>query len=337
MRLKSTKTVLIWGFYDHGNIGDDIMAAMFASQIEAIGHRPFIYTKNSRFAELGFKTVEEFGECDPDLVLLGGGSIFLSSEKSSADSDTRFHRLCEFCETNSVPIIAASIGSDGVKCFDQLSDGRKRLFSSAMFKCAALRLRSDLTLLSAKRTYLPDIVLCTAFYRKTYAPQRTEPSEPHSVFLNLTRRAYPYAPLFLALSAIRKTCTFHSMAEPVYSTEISLPFLRKLIASDFWGTIQAISKIDTMISSKLHPGIMALSLGAGFLPVRPRAKARAFVEDGIREGIIQERRLKALPMRQYQLSEGASDPYWQACLWERYRDYLQSNIAEIQSEHEIRK
>ena len=50
------KKVLIWGFYEQGNIGDDLMGMIIYELIEELGGCPIIFSTNKRFNEMGYNT-----------------------------------------------------------------------------------------------------------------------------------------------------------------------------------------------------------------------------------------------------------------------------------------
>lgn len=315
--------VLLAGLYDQGNLGDDLMAVMFAELVSSLGAEPIILTRSPRFVALGYTTAECAQRARFDAVLFAGGAFFKAASASKPASEAQFEKLSAVLRGTNAPIICTSLGSDGIDHLDNLSPARRSIVELPQLRTVAVRLRSDLALGLPKSVFLPDIVLATRYFRSIWGGRiHSDVTDPRYL-VNLSRRSIAALPTAFQLTRDAGLRIFLAHAPSIATGgEITLPFLARYAAEDMAGAIDAIEASRGMISSKLHPGIMALSLGRPFLSVRGRPKTRAFIEEYRDEGLITTR----AAAHQSTWIETAIDLDWQIRLWNSYRDFLGASL-----------
>lgn len=283
------KRVLVWGFYDQGNLGDDLMAAIFYEILEEIGHMPLIYSTNPRFKGMGYKTVSCFHDAEVDTVLLGGGAFFKGGNSSNSKIEKAITQLVFFIKEKRIPVFGLSLGSDGVNTLSEISVARRMILESQYFQGAVVRLKRDLRLGVRNLHYLPDVVLLTKYCCERYARLNLiDPGKNTPEFLiNLSRRSILHLPRALWMAQGRSAAFFHAHTGiRKASGEIALPILPLINNDDIRIELGYLNRAEVILSSKLHPGIIVMSFGARFIPIAARDKVKEFIcqfEDSILE------------------------------------------------------
>jgi polysaccharide pyruvyl transferase WcaK-like protein len=124
----------IWGSYNYGNYGDDVMAIIFAKAMEKEGHTPIVYRLNSTIANnFGIKVTNSLLEFmnETEVVVIGGGGMLVSTSRIRSlinhvdkEFENDFNRLQSLLIKDSKPVIAVSIGGDGLGAKAYLSKKR---------------------------------------------------------------------------------------------------------------------------------------------------------------------------------------------------------------------
>ncbi|MCW1933777.1 hypothetical protein [Pararhodobacter zhoushanensis] len=274
-----SKRVLVWGFYDQGNLGDDLMALMMAELAKQAGAVPVICSSNRDFADAGYEICATPADSRADLVLLGGGAFFKANTASKSSIEDKICLLATFLHNTSTPVYGLSLGSDGIESIEDASPARQSVVDAPGFSGAAIRLQQDLALGVRDLTFIPDIVLCTAhFCREVMGWKTPGPSTPKlGTLLNFSRRSLPSLLKTLWKKRGKRISMFQAHARKSHSGgEIVFPGLRNFRADDIPASLSAIAASDGIVSSKLHPGIIALSFGVPFEPKGSRPKTIAF-------------------------------------------------------------
>lgn len=286
--------VAVWGFYDQGNLGDDVMAILTAELIRKMGMNPVIISCNSTFYDMGYDVVPEIDAIAKQSlagIILGGGAFFKAARDSSLPIEKKVQRLATFLRTSSTPMIGLSLGSDGVSKLSELSPARRQVLESHNFKGTTLRLRQDEQLGVPNASYAPDIVLTSSVhYSKSDACGNSQLA-PDQYLINLTRRATLKIPLLLwHLKGKSKSLLVSKPKSDHYKRtkvpEIVLPFLPVVRSERVTDLLEAISRSKMVYSSKLHAGVISLSFGGRFYPVAPRKKTVAFISEYEKSGIL---------------------------------------------------
>ncbi|MCP3432390.1 hypothetical protein [Stutzerimonas stutzeri] len=317
--------VLVWGFYNQGNLGDDLMALIFAELIEELGHTAIIFSENSRFAELGYETASEFEGIKADAIVLGGGAFFKAANSSKSSIETSIGALADYIEDTAIPVFGMSLGSDGANSIDEISSNRRRVVGAASFSGAAVRLVKDVNLMAGKLSYLPDIVFAAKYYWVKKSATGEGDEGVGRILLNFSRRSIFSAPFAILRSGRNEKVTFlaHGGENPT-GGELSLPLLKKYVADDILKSVDYIGKSEGIFSSKLHPGIISLSYGKAFYAAAMRAKTRDFIMEYSGRGIINvEKRVG------YVNVSFRKNFDWQAELWGRYSELMNSFLQSV--------
>lgn len=272
--------VLIWGFYNQGNLGDDLMAAMFYELAEQAGHKPVLLSTNARFDAMGYVRCVTLVGLEVDHIIIGGGAFFKKGGPPNSAIERSIAELAEFIEEKRVPVIGASLGSDGIKHIREASPARRAVAQSQYFQGAAVRLRQDLTLGLPKLRYIPDIVLLTRHFCETFprlkpvAPTGTTPN----FLINLSRRSawcLPYA-IWLGRGYRKAFFRAHTGCGKT-GGEISLPIFPTIEEISVNCSLGYLRCAEIIVSSKLHPGVIAMSFARRFIPVAPTKKTQCFL------------------------------------------------------------
>ncbi|MBE0454106.1 MAG: hypothetical protein IBX58_10535 [Roseovarius sp.] len=279
---------LIWGFYDQGNIGDDLMAAMVCELAEQAGGRPVILTRNPRFADMGYATTDSLQGLEVDRILLGGGAFFKTGGPAASAIERAIADLARFMTENGIPAFGVSIGSDGVDTLRDLSPARKSVVESPCFRGACVRLKADLALGLPNLAYLPDIVLCTKEATGQFARLRVidpGPDAPETL-INLSRRSALQIPRALWLARGQRAAFFRAHTGPSPTGgELVLPFFRDVNENSINKALGYLRRAPIICSSKLHPGVIAMSFGNRFVSISPRPKTLAFLRQNEGTGV----------------------------------------------------
>ncbi|MBR9847008.1 MAG: polysaccharide pyruvyl transferase family protein [Algicola sp.] len=318
-----SKKVLIWGFYNQGNIGDDIMALIVARMIEELGYKPAIFSENNRFKEFGVDVASSFDSLDIDFIVMGGGAFLKSPKSSTSSIEKSIADFADYVEKYSVPVVALSIGSDGINSTDEMSEPRRRIVSSKHFRGASLRLRSDIGLsLNGYVAFNPDMVLLSKLYFKKLGFDWNESS--NNFLINVSRRSLFSAVFayFVDIGKPKKVFLAHSGNKPV-GGELILPGLPIIRSDSLVKGVEALSSTKKILSSKLHPGIISLSFGKIFISTRPRPKTKNFLSEYSENGMV------TLQKKSFGMVEVHSllDFEWQENIWESYINFLEKIIV----------
>lgn len=275
------KKVLVWGFYSQGNLGDDLMAAIFSEMLEEVGYRPVILSDNPRFRRMGYSIVGSIAEAQADHILLGGGAFFKKGGAVDSDIEMSIARLGRHIAETGTPVFGMSLGSDGISHSSQASVARRSVFESPHFRGAAVRLRQDLRLGIPGLKWSPDIVQLTAYCSDRFARLKpiNPPANAPETLINLSRRSIGSLPRALWAARGTRTAFFRAhTGKNRTGGEITLPGFRTIEEDDMRAALGYLKHTKKIVSSKLHPGVIALSFGADFQPVSPRPKTSAFFD-----------------------------------------------------------
>ncbi|MFL0566936.1 polysaccharide pyruvyl transferase family protein [Microbacterium sp. 179-I 1D1 NHS] len=292
--------IALWGSYDHGNFGDDLMAEIFAREIARQGHEVTLISNNPLLddAENSYLRGSLSG-WEGDLVVVGGGAM-LSSEsrlrfylsRASRDVEKEFRSLLNFTQAANVPVMPISIGGDGVSP-PAIMGSRHRFFASNVVQQGTVRLRADVDMAESvfglHLAYYPDILFATNRLISNVArPDRIATKPRIGVNVNEKKVDGEFRRLVEDLSA---------WSEVVYLTTHSSHFNRRYelrpngaeaisyeTLPDF---LAGLAALDLVISDKLHVGAVAASYGVPFLSYKGRGKVRrAHEELGLSEAIV---------------------------------------------------
>lgn len=280
----------IWGSYNYGNYGDDIMAIQFAKTLQDQGVEPWVYRLNEEVAaRFNVRTTDSLDELfdQAKLCLIGGGAML---ESGTSENDKDFKALYSASVQYRCPVFPVSVGGDGRGVLSQLSPEKLQFWASDICKSPTVRLTSDiafLQLLEKKAAYYPD-VLWTVRKFWNIEPKVSDPGKIH-IGINMPKSfaAKVFARQLSTIAAIRKDIVFHFICTYLPTSPISLefmpdvrsPFIQHHVYTDPKETLEFLSTLDLLVSHKLHLGLTALALNVPFLSLGGKGKTKSFLKE----------------------------------------------------------
>lgn len=287
------KKVAIWGSLNYGNFGDDVMNVLFALHLKSLGCTPYLYRLNKGLAEkYGIKTVDNLDDMlkDASFSIIGGGS-WLESRKLGEEYEEDFYEYIKKTKLYKVPYYAISIGGDSRVEKEHLTDDRILLFSNEMYSGGTVRLKSNLKTLESfgkKVFYYPDIVLISnEFFGDKYLHKRD--TKKFKIAITQGRnnpRLKNFIRKFKLLNLFNSDVEIYFLNThlPEYNLnyEFQVSKESKGLKNKQYESLEElynfVNTIDIMVSSKLHPGVAAISCGKPFLWVPGFDKTRSFLK-----------------------------------------------------------
>jgi hypothetical protein len=290
----------IWGNYNYGNFGDDLMAISIAKHLVNQGHHPIVYRLNNSLAQQFGRiqiedTIDKFVS-EIDLCLIGGGGMLvgnswikrrLSSVAKNFEND--FKELLDALARYNVSIYPVSIGGEATATA-KFSSYRKRFYKSNLLKKGTVRLAGDLNLIrkyNENFVYYPDILLDTKTQFEIVDKAR-KANEAIRIGLNLINKDLKGQAWHLQL--LEKAKTNKNIKLFFIKTHLPKYNIRyEYVPENMHENIQVfqytnpvemlefLSSLDLIISSKLHIGLVSLSLGTPFFSYNGRGKTKAFL------------------------------------------------------------
>lgn len=280
----------IWGSYNYGNYGDDIMALQFAQTLKANGIQPWVYRLNhdvaSRFQTQSTDSIDELLE-QAEFCLIGGGAM-LESGPSVMDQD--FEDLRRASTKYRCPVYPVSVGGDGQGILSQLSRQKEAFWTSDYCQNPTVRLTNDVALaqlLNKQATYYPD-VLWTVKDAWGIVPKQSADGKIH-IGINIPNSAAARLMVHQlnAVATVQRDIVFHFIRTYLPTSPIDLellpksrsPFIQQHVYTDPKETLEFLSTLNLVISHKLHLGLTALALGVPFLSLGGKGKTKSFLRE----------------------------------------------------------
>ncbi len=281
--------VAIWGSYNYGNYGDDLMAIQFAKELEKLGTEAYVYRLDRQLAQqYSVNTVDSLAELidNSKFCILGGGGI-LGGGTTVLEQD--FSDLNAIAISHHCPIFGISIGGDGGGIDTVMSPPRQQFWQGEACKSATVRLAEDVGLvkkLGKDAVYYPDILWTVADFWQI--PPVAKSTDRLQVGINipnsLSGRWLAYQ--LNAIAQVRKDIVFHfirtylpnSSVNHELLPKIDSPYIQHHIYTDPNSTLKFIAALDLIVSYKLHVGLTALALNVPFYSVGGQGKTRALLK-----------------------------------------------------------
>lgn len=290
--------VAIWGSYNHGNFGDDVMAIQFAEAIKRYGGSPVVYRLNPALAATyeieTARTLDQlfegasFGIIGGGMMLGEGSLLRFLARPHARSFEQDFICLLAASRNHRCPIYPLSIGGDGSGQLRSMSRWRRQFFSSGCCQMATVRLEEDVDLLEklGKRAlHFPDVLLGASYIWPMYTPIQRAPGIIN-VGINLIARTGKR--LFDKLIVQAKASSgivFHFINSHLPTSGSAYELLPDSLHEnirihryeDPKATTHFIAGLDLLISSKLHLGVTALSFDVPFLSFSGKGKTLSFL------------------------------------------------------------
>jgi hypothetical protein len=270
--------VALWGYYNHGNFGDDLMAVIIHRFLTEAGYDVRVYGLCSTDAnEFGIATVADVRTLVDwaDVVVLGGGGLFIQHEVAWPKLVALYRELDEIvarCERSQKPMLGVSLGGSGKLPLREWQQSAMRFLEIAEF--CTFRNPSDMEIgRSCKRCEVEwhsDIVWLTSAF---FPVERHKLARPR-IAINISAKAG--GPLSrLGLTAIERVIGFKGEADAIYldavnSDDAPSNVMPNNLASPrnrcykFIGIrqdLEFLANSDLLIARRLHVGVAAMSYG----------------------------------------------------------------------------
>lgn len=291
--------VAVWGSYNHGNFGDDIMALTFAYHLQKLGATPTVYRLDyelaSQYRVSTCLSLDQLLDGAAFAVMGGGGMLTsecllrLLARRNARSFEIGFRNLHRAAQQHKCAVYPISIGGDGRRSPEGMPYWRRCFFSSAECRAATVRLRTDLALmrsLGKEAIHYPDVVLASPSVLSV--PPRASHDISYRIGVNLhaSISARPVSLLLELAEAHRDTTLvfLNSHLPSAHQSYEAMPSSTHncITAHDYEDPVELLSVIrtlDLVVSSKLHIGVAALGLGVPFLSMSGKAKTRQFLSE----------------------------------------------------------
>ncbi len=285
--------VAIWGSYNYGNYGDDIMAVQFAKYLKSLNVQPVIYRLDKQLAKrYQLQTTDSLDELlnDAKFCIIGGGGFLV--ENFSAPFEEDFRRLHQASIEKNCPVYPLTIGGEGLGKNASLSYWRRQFFQGDICQSCTVRLESDKALINdfgKEAFYYPDVLLSVSeFWQiKSQSNQNNPQNNTINVGINIpnTLQCKWLAFQLGIIASIRRDIVFHFIKTYLPSSSINSELRPKQLSSnikyhvytDPQSTLEFLANLDLVVSYKLHLGLTALALGVPFYSLGGSGKAKAFL------------------------------------------------------------
>ncbi len=318
--------VAVFGSYNYGNYGDDLMGVMFAHRLKQLGTTPVVYRLDPAFArKYDIQTTHSLDELlsEARFCIIGGGGLLIGKTrlgKIDQEIEDDFERFALATQKYNCPIHPLSVGGDGRGAQTPFPKGRCLLFSGPTCQAATVRNQSDIALmnhLGKEAIYYPD-VLWSAPECWNLQPAANN-QESLRIGINLAdthkHRGLVFLLAFLAkfkrqqveIHLIRS----HLAQYPVnyeMLLETSQGSLRTYVYEEPVEMLAFLGSLDVLISQKLHLGLSALAMGIPFISYGGQGKTHTFLRSiGADRAIASTDKLNTVKLAVNLMMHGVSD------------------------------
>lgn len=285
--------VAIYGFYDHGNYGDDLMAILFAQVVKESGAQPCVYGLDQALAtKYGIQAVGSIPEllAGAHLCILGGGGFLMPRGDSLSTHQRKVEDDCAhieaICADSGCQIHAVSIGSNGAGDAVALQYGKMKLLTSDSFIGATVRLKKDVEFfarIGKPATHFPDVLWDVSSF---WTPSDNRRSfKKHHIGVNIRNTPFGrrVATALKGIALARRDMELCFIRVQESGSEIQVRERKGLFTNHIYRepqeTIDVLSELTGVISCKLHLGLTSLALGKPFVSLEGHDKTRSFLSE----------------------------------------------------------
>jgi len=289
--------VAIWGSYNYGNYGDDIMAIMFAKHLQKLNTQPMVYRLDNTLADkFNLQTTNSLDELFKSAAfgIIGGGGMlvadsFLRTMLSpvSRKFEQDFKQLTRYAAHYHCPIWPISIGGSG-HTSHPLRSSRKIFFRSPWCQTPSVRLAEDIHImkkLHRDAIYYPDVLLNAAQW--FCISKKPVSDDQIRIGVNLNRKdSDGFEHKLIASVSNTPNITLYFFRTHLAQYHIHYEFLPEHTNeqiqihqyTDPKSTLEFLSGLDVVLSSKLHLGLTALTTDVPFFSFNGKGKTKAFLK-----------------------------------------------------------
>lgn len=305
-------TVGLFGFYGHGNVGDDLMALLFSLKLRDLGHRTvLVNARPGLAAECETKTLPDIDSFvrESDVIIYGGGGILGPHTMEAGSHYSRYRisllEMLEKAKLWSKPMAAYSIGGIGSH-HGSLPGPVQQLIEPQTLDSITLRLEGDKVLFQEWEhppAAFPDVVLQTSDLIPSSTGADVRAGKGYRIGINTGVRPVDKR-LVRIVRILQKTVPglevrfFDTFTEdsPVRTRETRSPNEMENVR---YGSLEAyigeLQQLDMLFTHKLHVGVAAMSYGIPVVSWAGAAKTHRFLKEaGIGGGVTGGGRRSAL-------------------------------------------
>ncbi|WP_026957102.1 polysaccharide pyruvyl transferase family protein [Algoriphagus vanfongensis] len=276
----------LWGSYDKGNFGDDLMAFMISTYLKNLGNDVILYSSTKELEiECSCYSVNDIDSFvnQSDIVVIGGGGMLINNsvlrfiaKKVAFDFEVSFFNLLRAIVKYNKKLVCISIGGDGSTYLN--NPFKRRLFNNPICLGGTVRLESDLNTVDSNLfSFIPDIVLQTPNFFDFNDNLKSAPKK--RIVLNLKQGSEKFLDNFLSdYSQTFEIITFGSHLPNSGNDYELVSNTNHYVFNNLKETVCFLSQADFIISSKLHVGVTGLSFGVPFISYRGPGKAVEFLK-----------------------------------------------------------
>lgn len=285
------KKVLVWGAYNYGNFGDDLMAVAISRELRLMECDPVVFRLSDEIASVeGFCTIKALDDAETDIagVVIGGGALLVNYSRDN-EIDRRHYsdiiELTDFITKRRIPVLILSVGGSGLMS-EPLPVEIQALFELPEVRKVTVRLESDklrLGGLGERVEYAPDVVLLSANLLTTKVHKRKIRAVhlPDMLFFRaLLRFAGIWHGLFTGIQLVPVGTYLRShwgrLDELGVRRELGRT-VRQGVYTTPTNTLSVLAQADLLVSYKLHLGVAAMSVGTPFFSYSGKRKTVGFM------------------------------------------------------------
>ncbi|HCV79940.1 MAG: hypothetical protein CMP12_19075 [Zunongwangia sp.] len=287
-------TIGIWGNYNYGNWGDDLMAIIIAEYIKKNGHRTIVYRLDEDLSKEhnipSERSVDKLVR-DSDFLLIGGGGMLVGNslvKRLLSPIAKKFERdfkdLNKSLKAHGKKIYPITIGGEE-KMEVSLSKSRSDFFKSDSVPGGTLRLKGDIPFVhtfNKNFIYYPDILFDI---KNQFELGKTLEKPENEIWMgvnlinkNLKNEKWHLDLIEIAQKRNNLKVFFIKTHLPKYKQDYEFvpnkenDNVKIHQYTSVEGTLSLLKNLDLVISSKLHLGLTALSLGTPFFSYKGKGK-----------------------------------------------------------------
>ncbi|TRN21548.1 hypothetical protein [Vibrio furnissii] len=278
--------VFIWGCYNQGNFGDDLMGIIFSKLFQKEGcqvqcYRLSSYLSSKYQIETTHSVKEAIEWCD--IIVIGGGAFFKKEHETHSMINQDLNELSVELNKYDKKLYCVSIGSDNVSSKDELYQPRKEIIENKNFSGGSVRIKSDLATFDLSDTiFIDDIILTlpVALEYLGFDKIKTSNLLKNRTIINFSKKNFLKSLFNIKLWNLLVTSVYFKShdSDSGIKSEANLPFVSYFENKDPIISSFELSEAKNVTSTKLHVGVAACSFGVGFKSVYGNEKTRTFLK-----------------------------------------------------------
>ncbi|MEZ9239160.1 hypothetical protein AB4116_06205 [Vibrio splendidus] len=278
--------VFVWGCYNQGNFGDDLMGIMFSKLFQNQDCKVQCYRLSEALSiKYDIKTTNSVKEALDwcDIIVIGGGAFFKQEHETHPMINSDIKELSVELKKHNKKLYCISVGSDNVASSEQLFSPRREIMESSNFSGGSVRIKDDLKKFDFKDViFLEDIILTTPLMLEhlDLGIEHASNMLDNRSVLNFSKKNFLKSLLNIKLwPLLAKSIYFKSHdSDSGIKSEAHIPFVQFFENKDPILSSFELSKAKSVTSTKLHVGVAACSFGVGFKSVYGNDKTKVFLE-----------------------------------------------------------